>query len=75
MNLLLRHAFTGDALSSDVEAVAIWLKRPHNTTLGKLDIATNAELDKASQQRLRKELLKAVPHLTRSARQLWREQC
>jgi hypothetical protein len=75
MNILLRHAFTGKALSSDAEAVAIWLARPQNSTLGKFDIATNAELDKDSQQRLRKELLKAVPHLTRSARQLWRERC
>jgi hypothetical protein len=37
--------------------------------------AVNAEFDKNNQQRLRKELLKAVPHLTRSARQLWRERC
>jgi hypothetical protein len=75
MNLLLRHAFTGDALSSDVEAVAIWLARPQNTTLGQVDQATNAEFGKDNQQRLRKELLKAVPHLTRSARQLWQERC
>jgi hypothetical protein len=75
MNLLLRHAFTGDALSSDVEAVAIWLARPQNITLGQLDQATNAEFDKDNQQRLRKELLKAVQHLTRSARQLWQERC
>jgi hypothetical protein len=75
MNLLLKHAFTGDALSSDVEAVAIWLARPQNTTLEQLDQATNAAFDKDTQQRLRKELLKAVPHLTRSARQLWQERC
>jgi hypothetical protein len=75
MNLLLKHAFTGDALSSDVEAVAIWLARPQNITLGQLDQATNAEFDKDNQQRLRKELLKAVSHLTRSARQLWQERC
>jgi hypothetical protein len=75
MNLLLRHAFTGEALSSDAEAVAIWLARPQNSTLGQLDSATNAEFDKNNQQRLRKELLKAVPHLTRSARQLWHERC
>jgi hypothetical protein len=75
MNLLLRHAFTGDALSSDAEAVAIWLARPQNTVLGQLDSTTNAEFDKDNQQRLRKELLKAVPHLTRLARQLWHERC
>jgi hypothetical protein len=75
MNILLRHTFTGDALSSDVEAVAMWLARPQNITLGQLDLAANAEFDKDNQQRLRKELLKAVPHLTRSARQLWQERC
>jgi hypothetical protein len=46
MNLLLRYAFTGEALSSDAEAVAIWLARPQNSTLGQLDSATNAEFDK-----------------------------
>jgi hypothetical protein len=75
MNLLLRRAFTGDALSSDVEAVAIWLARPQHTTLSDLDVEINVILDKDTQQRLRKELLKAVPHLTRSAQQLWRERC
>jgi hypothetical protein len=75
MNLLLRHAFTGDALSFDVEAVAIWLARPQNTTLEQLDQAPNAAFDKDTQQRLRKDLLKAVPHLTRSARQLWQKRC
>jgi hypothetical protein len=75
MILLLRHAFTGEGLSSDAEAVAIWLAMPQNSTMVKLDTATNADLDKDSQQRLRKELLKAVPHLTRSARQLWRKRC
>jgi hypothetical protein len=75
MNLLLKHAFTGDALSLDVEAVVIWLARPQNTTLEQLDLATNAMLDKDTQQRLKKEFLKAIPHLTRSAKQLWQERC